>query len=348
MKDELRQLSAFDRIEDFPNPPEDLDLLTATQGQLIFYGIPPRPDPDREHELYSVWSSFFSPRPTFLQEKVKTQSREFRVQTRESAPAAIDVSGATRYESSRNWCGTYIEPNDYKVFVQVSGFWTVPKPAPPPNAEPGDYTCSAWVGLDGQRRYFDSSLPQIGTWQKVTLLDDGTTEFETFAWFQWWAKDYPNNRPYPIQHFPLSIGDRVGCIVRAWDRSAAYVAILNFNTGLFFRKKIQAPVVRFHTPKISGATAEWIMERPAILHHPHQLYPLADYGRMEFSGCYAAEANPALPNWPQVVGTSQKLDGERLIRMYDVLPNPNRTRFISMAQKTSKTSAVVSYGGFRD
>jgi hypothetical protein len=125
------------------------------------------------------------------------------------------------------------------------------------------------------------------------------------------------------------------------------VAILNFNTD-FFRKKIQAPVVRFHTPKISGATAEWIMERPAILHHPHQLYPLADYGRMEFSGCYAAEANPALPNWPQVVGTSQKLDGERLIRMYDVLPNPNRTRFISMAQKTSKTSAVVSYGGFRD
>jgi hypothetical protein len=75
MKDELRQLSAFDRIEDFPYPPEDLDLLTATQGQLIFYGIPPRPDPDREHELYSVWSSFFSPRPTFLQEKVKTQSR---------------------------------------------------------------------------------------------------------------------------------------------------------------------------------------------------------------------------------------------------------------------------------
>jgi hypothetical protein len=55
-----------------------------------------------------------------------------------------------------------------------------------------------------------------------------------------------------------------------------------------------------------------------------------------------------LPNWPQVVGTSQKLDGERLIRMYDVLPNPNRTRFISMAQKTSDTTAVVGYGGFRN
>jgi hypothetical protein len=69
---------------------------------------------------------------------------------------------------------------------------------------------------------------------------------------------------------------------------------------------------------------------------------------MEFSSCYAAEANPAVPNWPQVVGTGLNLDGERLIRMYDVLPNPNRTRFISMAQKTSDTSAVVGYGGFRN
>jgi len=78
---ELREMSTFDRIGDFPDPPEDLDLLKATPDQLILYGIPPRPDPDREHELYSVWLSFFSPRPTFVQEKVTTQSREFRVQT---------------------------------------------------------------------------------------------------------------------------------------------------------------------------------------------------------------------------------------------------------------------------
>ncbi len=303
--------------------------------------------PDREHELYSVWSSFFSPRPTFVTEKITTQLREFRVQTRQSAPAAVNITSATRYETSQNWCGIYIEPNDYKVFVQVSGVWIVPEPSPPPNAEPGDYTCSAWVGLDGQRRYFNSSLPQIGTWQKVTLLDDGTKEFEFFAWFQWWARDYPNNRPYPIPHVPIAAGDRVGCIVRVWEPSVAYVAILNFSTGLFFRKKIQAPVVRSRQPKISGATAEWIMERPAVLNHPQQLYTLADYDQIEFSSCHAAEANPAEPNWPQVVGTSQKLDGERLIRMYDVLSNPNRTTFISMAQKTSETSASVSYGGFR-
>jgi hypothetical protein len=105
--------------------------------------------------------------------------------------------------------------------------------------------------------------------------------------------------------------------------------------------------VRSRRPKISGATAEWIMERPAILNHPNQLYHLADYDQMEFSGCYAAEANPELPNWPQVVGTGLKLNGERLIRMYDVFLDPNRTGFISMARKTSDTSAVVSFGGFR-
>src|SRR5215472_10677925 len=346
MKDGLRVLSAFDRIGDFPDPPEDLDLLTATPEQLILYGIPPRPDPDREHELYSVWSSFFSPRPTFVSEKITTQLREFRVQTRQSTPAAINITSATRYETSRNWCGAYIEPNNYKVIVHVSGMWHVPKPSPPLNAEPGDYTCSAWVGLDGQRRYFNSSLPQIGTWQKVTLLTDGTKQFETFAWFQWWAKDYENNRPYRINSVPIVIGDKVGCIVRVWERSVAYVAILNFSTRRFFRKKIRAPIVRMRRPEISGATAEWIMERPAILKTPDQLYSLADYGQLEFSSCYAAEASPAEPNWPHVVGTGLKLDGERLIRMYDVLPNPNRTQFISMAQKTSETSAVASYGGF--
>ena len=52
----------------------------------------------------------------------------------------------------------------------------------------------------------------------------------------------------------------MGCIVRVWEPSVAYVAILNFSTGLFFRKKIQAPVVLDpRQPKISGATAEWIM-----------------------------------------------------------------------------------------
>jgi len=100
MRERLQDLSAFDRLGDFEDPPEDLDLLVATPDQLFLYGIPPRPDPDREHELYHVWLSFFSPRPTFVTEKIKTQSREFRVETRESTPAAINITSATRYETS--------------------------------------------------------------------------------------------------------------------------------------------------------------------------------------------------------------------------------------------------------
>jgi hypothetical protein len=42
------------------------------------------------------------------------------------------------------------------------------------------------------------------------------------------------------------------------------------------------------------------------------------------------------------VGKGLKLDGEWLIRMYDVLPNPNRIRFISMAQKPSDTTALCA------
>ena len=53
-------------------------------------------------------------------------------------------------------------------FMQIWGVWTIPGnlklPPAPFQGPPGiDYVCSNWIGLDGQRLYLDSSLPQIGT-----------------------------------------------------------------------------------------------------------------------------------------------------------------------------------------
>ncbi len=206
----------------------------------------------------------------------------------------------------------------------------VPRPSPPLGAEPASgestvYACSTWVGLDGQRRYLDSSLPQIGTWQAITVAENGSTAVETYAWVQWWAKDAPDDiqdiTPLRIDSVPVRPGDQVACMVRVWEPSVAAVYVKNLRTNLLAHFRIRAPTVTLdgghrHRYTISGATAEWIMERPTHL-GTQMPYDLADYGSTELLHCYAAEANPTTPSWPWVVGTGQVLRGARFIRMYD-------------------------------
>jgi hypothetical protein len=342
----------LERIKEFPTPPADLDLLHATADELREFGLPPRPDPEREREVSKVWRSFFVPRPLFVAAEVVEIEDMFRIQLRQtSVPAAAVVASTTRYETSRNWCGAYVEPSDAKIFVQVSGRWVVPDPSPPPGAvhPPGqsvDYACSTWVGLDGQRRYTDSSLPQIGTWQEVTLEANGSrSPAETYAWVQWWARDYPDNRPGRITGVPVVTGDEVVCMVRVWRPSIAVVYVKNLRTNRLAHFRIRAPVVRGHRFTISGATAEWIMERPRQLNSP-DFFPLADYGSVQISQCNAVEAHPGAA-WT-ATGTPKVLQGARFIRMYDRLNGPQRTAFTSMPERTSDTAVQISYGGFPD
>jgi hypothetical protein len=334
-------------VEDFDIPPESLDLLTATAEQLRAYGVPPRPDPELQPQLNEVWSSFFVPRPIFVPAEITEIPDRFRPVTAASVPILLRT---TRYETSRNWCGAYIEPNYDRVFVQVSGRWIVPTPSPPPNADPQVYACSTWIGLDGQRRYIDSSLPQTGTWQAVTLAAGGSRTVETYAWFQWWARDYAGTAPGRIWSVPVDPGDEVACMVRVWQPSVAAVYVRNLRTRRLAHFRVHAPTVTLpgghpHQFTISGATAEWIMERPTHL-GSDELYDLADYGSADLLQLHAVEADPTVHNWPWVVGTNQVLKGARLIRMYDRLKDPGRTAFISMPGKESDTAVRVTYGGF--
>jgi hypothetical protein len=348
----IHESSLLDRVKDFDIPPESLDLLTAPEEQLRQYGVPPRPDPELQQERYRVWLSFFVPRPTFVSADITIIPDRFRSVTAASVPISFRT---TRYEASRNWCGAYIEPNYDRVFVEVSGRWIVPTPLPPPdaqppNAQPKVYACSTWIGLDGQRRYIDSSLPQAGTWQAVTLEADGSQIVETYAWFQWWARNYAGTAPGQISSVPVHPGDEVACMVKEWQPSVAAIYVKNLTTNRLAHFLVDAPTVTLgggqpHQFTISGATAEWIMERPTRL-DSGEPYDLADYGSADLLKLHAVEADPTVPNWPWVVGTNQTLKGARLIRMYDLLKDPRRTAFISMPWRESDTSIRVSYGGF--
>jgi hypothetical protein len=245
------------------------------------------------------------------------------------------------------------------MFAQVWGQWTVPTPHPPPGATvPEGYQCSTWIGLDGQRRYRNSSLPQIGTRQAVTVAADGTQSYMTDAWVQWWDQYDKKSEPVPIHDFPVDHGNIISCVLTVLDEHHVLLNIVNQSTKppTFTPIKADAPTpAGSRLPlSISGATAEWIMERPAIPEpdtpdnscQPYtsdNLYLLPDYGSMDFVGCYAVEAFEG-----DVSPVEQTLKTPRFIRMYEVRPNPQRTAYISMPMRIDDTSFRVAYGDFRD
>jgi Peptidase A4 family len=257
----------------------------------------------------------------------------------------------SRTETSSNWSGAYITANQDKRFLQVWGLWTVPAnlklPPAPFQGPPGiEYRVANWIGLDGQRRYFNSSLPQMGT--TSILQADGSTRSE--AWVQWFERgaDDPHLVPLTLAVKP---GDTVLCFVTVLGPQHVACVIINLSPPLPALQAVCAtappmtlPDGTVAAPDIAGATAEWVVERPQVI---GQATPnnFPDYGRTKFRLCLAVEGDNA--NLSSLFGgVAQNLSGARPIRMFDVLPNPARTRYISMPDKVDDITVRVHYGGF--
>ena len=82
---------------------------------------------------------------------------------------------------------------------------------------------------------------------------------------------------------------------------------------------------------VSGATAEWIMERPSPLDNPDPWipYPLPRYQDFSFTGC---RAGTTAPNG--AASNTMDLDLVRLIRMKEITEAPPGVRTISVAKKS--------------
>jgi hypothetical protein len=344
--DDLRR-----RFKACPVPEGSFDPSKASPETLRTFGLPPRPHAETEPLLRRVWNRGFG-RPMRLMAYgfhaafVEASSYRPIIRQAEAPPEE------TRIEKSSNWSGAYLTANRYRKFMQVWGRWTIPDhlkiPPAPFEGPPGvSYVCSSWIGLDGQRRYLDSSLPQIGT--ASTLRPDGTTVAE--AWTQWWARGDANTAPLPIG-LTVSPGDEVLCVLTALDPQTVVFVMVNLSAVplpegmavLGTSPPVTLPDNSVVHPDIAGVTAEWVIERPRILGQTTR-YNFPDYRRTEFKSCIAVEADrvdiSSLPS-----GVMQELRGERFIRMFDVLANPARTAYISMPRKLSDSSISVKYGGF--
>src|SRR5215831_3912738 len=332
-----------DRVRKFEPPPAGFDPLTATNSQLARYGLPARSNPRREPEFFQLWGLMLSPPlqvvvPKFPEEESDRKGHELFLSYQLSIGRRQDVRTFRHRENSRNWSGVYITPHPPNRFVHVSGGWQVPTPSqpavPPEEAchDNDEYRSSTWIGIGGHRSYPSSSLPQIGTSQFLTIVDGRPT---IGAFWEWWVKDkiYP---PVPILNFSdqLKVGNEILASLTVQEGGKILFHIKNQTTGLFMTFLVCPP----HDPITAlGPTAEWIMERPSRF-NSRILYPLPHYTDVMFRYCLARSA-------PTNGGaaTNHKLDNARLIRMYEMFPDPHRLAFVSQAEKTSNTTARVFY-----
>ncbi len=328
----------------FPLPPAGFDCLRSSPSELAQFGLPPRPDGDQFPLMLKAWMRLLQPPVTFVESlSVSTDGlRRDLVIPR--------IGSQSRFENSTNWCGAEIVANGGNQFVQIFGEWTVPKPELPPPDERvlagQPYRCVTWIGVDGNRRYLDSSLPQIGTEQDVTVDEYGNESRQYFAWFQWWALTEVKINRFQL---PLTIEEGLPVMAMIWVIDPTHVVAAFRTYGNFNQITIiceEAPLVATEPggtalirPTIAGATVEWIQERPLFHGTPSAF---AKYTPVCFRNCVAGMA-PA----PGIPTSQQALMSPRLFRMYDVPGDPpSRTRLKSMATWIDETSFEARYGGF--
>ncbi|MFC7474638.1 G1 family glutamic endopeptidase [Dankookia sp. GCM10030260] len=324
------------RVRQFPVPDDTLVPLEADDRELRRFGLPARPDARIRPREFDVWRRLLSP-PFGRKLTYATQAfRVFFAQNYRIDPRGRRLTGGSRHERSENWSGGYIKPHAGRSFTAVWGSWTIPKPVypAPGGAQPGAlYKCSTWVGLDGQRRYFDSSLPQIGTSQGIDPIT-GAPVYE--AWWQWWARgEMSPVVPILFLQHGLHAMDEMIARVEVTSPTSALLTLKNQTTGEFgMRAEVHAPMIKLPKlplpmqPRISGATAEWVTERPTIW-ASDTLYEMPDYGSVTFRDCLGITA----------IGEHPPI-GAKLINGYAVRQAPARIRIVSTAQFKHQHSEI--------
>ena len=366
VEDLARRFTAYTAPEASAAPLGAIPFVTSN-------GLPPKPGRDQPQSLQDAWNCAFNKPPRLLPFEVsadRIHKAEFRSMARQAAssprsrhhhkprthhegeprgtlPQAAFSRGFGHHEASSNWSGAYVSATEGRRLTQVWGFWTIPSDLRRVTDDAAvECQCANWIGFDGQRRYVDSSLPQIGT--TSILHPDGT--ISALAWTQWWARRDPLTAPVPLG-LPVEPGHKVACVLSAIGPHDVVGVMVNLGTdpptAMVF--KGSAPTVtledgRTTRPEVFGATAEWILERPQRLGETRR-YDLPDFGIFQFKSCLAVATGAACAG-PKPVSSVQDLANARLIRMVDIRAEPDRTAIIARPERLDHATVRVRHGGF--
>ena len=375
---ELRFRDVVGRTRLFDLPGEGFDPLEAQSQELLNFGLPIQADATVQPALHDFWARMYGSRKDDQPVKFKP----IHLETGEGAPAAIDsatfkflnplelrilpgpplprpsfpprsamrnrqtiVSARSRRQTSRNWSGGYIKPRDGTVFTELHAEWKIPTSSPGLSRSSSipPFNCSTWIGFDGQRRYYHSSLPQIGT-EQPEPADSGllgaTDNYK--AWWQWWFRPEDDETipdpPIELVNFPVVPGDEIMCsMIIEPDRQSVKFIIKNHTNNTILQPFVVCAPMRDIPLQVSGATAEWIMERPSIWPEDRQ-FGFPDFDTMTFKSCLAVAASPH-----GGAGVDRDIGGAQLINMKAVRQGPQRTVKISGTSAINQQDLKIAY-----
>jgi hypothetical protein len=222
------------------------------------------------------------------------------------AGAARAANGSVTSMASINWSGYADAESGSNTVSQVSGNWTIPAvtclPRPYQNQ---DAFLANWVGVDG---FTDQTVEQLGS---------ATQCYEGVKYYYVWYEMYPAGTVE--EGTTACINDNVNC-PQPGDRISASVTVSSAGSGENNYKLTLTdhtrPQESFSTTQQCAATtctdasAEWIVERPAVLPPPPapvQILPLADFTRTFFSSAGVVSA-----------GKSSSIQGFKDGTVYDI------------------------------
>ena len=257
----------------YPQPPPDLDPLSASDAELAQYGFPPRPDAQSVPEAYAHWLKLVSV-PRVANPKL-SQTTIYNGPARHVSIGETLDNGIVS-TTSNNWSGyavtgangTFRKNNNFIFFEWVvpiaqqafgvcNGFW--------------DYS-SQWDGFDG---FGSGDVLQAGT-EADAYCSGGTKVTFYSSWIEW----------YPFSETRVSVpaaqpGDLMGSEV--WYSTTSP----HGNAYLVNYTLQQAQGYSFNPPSgttLVGNSAEWVVERPGI---STGLADLTNYVADQFNYDYA-------------------------------------------------------------
>jgi len=260
----------------FAAPPKGFNPLSATNRELLTYGLPQRPDKTADAKAYQHWERAMLAMKTRATD-VQAKPYSSREMMPTGSPEAAALDGATA-AYSYNWSGI-ANANKNKVwkdttsFNEVASIWNVPVANPPFGApcSDGPWVEATWDGIDGLS---SGDVIQGGSFEYWDRGGCRGGPVEYYGWVEW----YPS---YPILELycgnnpcPVGPGDDFYVITYgAPGTSEQYVFVEDFTqqwsgtVGLTY----------VSGPGLVGSSAEYIVERPTNGGGGLGLYPLANY-----------------------------------------------------------------------
>jgi hypothetical protein len=261
-------------VSAFAAAPKGFNPLTATNRELLSYGLPQAPDKDNDAKAYQHWTKAMLALKTRAVD-VKAQPYSSTTMRPGAAAAKPDVDGTVNY-TSYNWSGIAnlnknTTWNSKTSFDEVVSFWNVPVP----NHPLGNIPCSdgpwfevTWNGIDG---FNNGDVVQGGT---ADYWDGGgcSGPVQTYGWVEW----------FPSYSILTIYCGSSPCTVNPGDdyEAVTFGAPGTSTQSVFVEDITQQWYGTFslawqNGPGLIGSSAEYIVERPCC--NNGNYYPLGNY-----------------------------------------------------------------------